>query len=187
MTYTDSEIIELYWNRDESAITCTDSKYHSYLHTISFGVLKNKEDSEEMLNDTYLRTWNLIPSERPAKFLAFLSKICRNLSIDRYRANHAGKRVASEYELCIDELSESLTNGITPEGEVLSGEITNAIERFLRDLPKEKRIIFLKRYFYMDDIKSIAEKMGLTESNVKTSLHRSRENLLKILEEEQLI
>lgn len=181
---TDEEIINLYWDRNESAITETEKSYGKYLLKISDNILFSAEDSKENVNDTYLKAWNNMPPSWPEVLSAFLAKICRNGAIDMYRKKHAGKRVGAAYESCIDELAEVTASTCRAEDEVLLSELTGIIERFVRELDKDKRNVFLGRYFYMDSVSEIALYTGLTTSNVKTVLSRTRKELAAVLEKE---
>lgn len=150
----DEEIIGLYWERDQQAIPATDEKYGKLLNHIAYNILYNRQDSEECVNDTYLNAWNCIPPQRPTYFQAFLGAITRNLSLDRYKQQHAKKRVPAEMTTLLSELEP------------------------------EKRAIFIRRYWYCDDIKNIALDFSCSESKVKASLFRMREKLKLYLEKE---
>ena len=179
----DSEIIELYWNRNESAIDETDKKYGKYIFTIVHQILSNLEDSKECVNDTYLRTWNSIPPTRPNVFKLFLAKISRNLALDRYSHLKARKR-DTEFEIVLGELEnfdEPLSNR-NVEDEVLANELTEILNEFMRELTNEKRTIFLDRYFRFYSIKQIAEYNHISESKVKIILMRLRNDLRAMLE-----
>ena len=180
----DGRIIDLYWARREEAITETDRKYGSYCRSISFRILNDKEDSEECVNDTWMRAWDTMPPKRPEYLSAFLAKIARNLSISKYRMNHAQKRGSGETELLLLELEECLPSGKSVEEEIEGRETAAAINRFLAELDAESRRIFVRRYFYADAVKEIAECMGISESKVKSQLFRLRGRLKKHLERE---
>lgn len=179
----DSQIIGLYFERNEQAIEETSVKYDKYLHRVAYNILYNTEDSDECVNDTYLKAWNSIPPARPAVLKLFLAKITRNIALDKKDYNNAQKRGGGEYFTPIDEIEETLG------GESLSDiidEITlkDIINDFLEGLPKETRIIFVKRYWLMDPISKIAHDMNCGESKIKMSLSRTREKLRKRLEKE---
>ena len=152
----DEKIIDLYWNRDQGAIGHTAEKYGSYCGRIAKNILLNKEDCEECVNDTWLRAWNAMPDERPAILSAFLGAITRNLSLDRYRKSHY-----------IEEQ-----------------ELVACINHFLKNLPKEHRVMFVRRYWYFDSITEIAERCACSEAKVKTTLFRVRGKLLDYLKKE---
>ncbi len=171
----DDKIIELYWARDEAAILETDMKYHPYCHTIAYRILNNEEDSEECVNDTWLRTWSRIPPERPSIFSAFLGKITRNLAIDRYRRAHAAKR-AGNLETVDLELDDCIGRSHIEEW-MDDQAIAGTISVFLRGLDEFSRILFMRRYWYLESIADIALRYRVSESKVKSNLFRTRKAL----------
>ena len=171
----DRDIIEMYFARNEKAISETADKYGSYCGSIAMNILSSREDTEECLADTWLRAWNCIPPHRPNLLRVFLGKITRNLALDRYKARTAEKRAGGEFAMSLDELDECI--GAVDERE--SAEIGESISRFLRTQPKETRSVFVCRYFYCDSIADIAKRFGISEAKVKTLLFRTR-NKLKI-------
>ena len=176
----DRDIIEMYFARDERAISATSVKYGGYCGSIAMNILSSREDTEECLNDTWLRAWNSIPPHRPDILRVFLGKITRNLALDRYKAQTAQKRAGGELAVSLDELDECI--GIVDERE--SAEIGESISRFLRTQPKETRSVFVCRYFYCDSIADIARRFGISEAKVKTLLFRTRSKLKIHLEGE---
>ena len=180
----DRLIVDLYWARDERAIAETQTKYSRYLTTIAYNVVANSEDSEECVNDTYMRAWNAMPDDRPDLLSTYLGKITRNLAIDIYRKKSSMKRKDSEYSLSIDELDECISAGNTVENEVDEKLLSKAISDFLRGRSEEKRNIFICRYFYCDPIKDIAEKTGMKEVSVRSILMRERDALKEYLRKE---
>lgn len=181
----DSAIIELYNKRDENAIGETQKKYGRYCHTIAYNILRSNEDSEECVNDTYLKVWNSIPPSAPTRFSSFIGKITRNTALDRYEKNRAQKR-DSGVELALDELAECISSDMTGN---ISDEIAlkNAINGFLASLPRRTRIIFMRRYFYLLSINEIAEGLSMSQSNVKVTLMRAREKFREHLENEGIV
>lgn len=180
----DNEIIELYFNRSEDAISRTAGKYGSYCHTIAYNILQNTQDSEECVNDTWWKAWDAIPPCRPRHLAAFLGRITRNLSLDRYRQDTAQKRGGGELAIALEELGECIAAPGNLEHHGESMVITDALNCFLEALSPENRRIFLRRYWYLSSIRQIARDYDLTESKVKMSLFRSREQLKQILEKE---
>ncbi len=180
----DRQIIDLYWERSENAISETDAKYGKYCHTIAFNILHNTEDSEECVNDTYLKAWNTIPTLRPERFSAFLAKITRNLSLHKYEHNTATKRTLSETAVALDELADCVPADERTEDVVDEMVLTEILNRFLTELSVENRKIFMRRYWYLSSIKEIAADFGMTESKIKMVLLRSRNALKKVLEKE---
>ena len=181
----DYKIVDLYWERSERAISETKLKYERMLSGISYSLLGSSEDVEECVNDTYLSAWNQMPTDRPIYLGAYLSKIIRALSINRFRSQHRKKRGGFE-NLC-EELDECIPDNCSIEEQYNNGRLTELIDRFLESLSEEKRVIFVRRYFYSDSVEQIAKRMRMSVSNVKTSLHRMRESLRDILEKEAML
>jgi RNA polymerase sigma-70 factor (ECF subfamily) len=177
----DDRIIELFFSRDENALLQASAKYGAYCSSIALNVLGNSEDAGECMNDTLLRAWNSIPPQRPVSLKAYLGKIARNLALDRYDRLTAEKRGGGQYVLALDELAECVAD---TDRFAEKTEISGIINAFLEKQEKEKRIIFVKRYFYMDPVKKIAKDMGMSESNVKTTLFRLRNGLKEELQKE---
>lgn len=180
----DNKIIELYWKRIETAIAETSAKYGHFLHTISLNIVKSHEDAEECVNDTYLRTWNSIPPTRPALLKSYLGAIVRNLSLDCYKRRFAGKRAPGEFSLLLSELEDCIPAASTPEKELEDKEIAIQLSSFIRNLPPDKRLLFLRRYYYCDDIKILSKKFGYSESKTKSTLFAIRKKLKLHLEKE---
>lgn len=180
----DSEIIELYTVRNENAVTQTDLKYGRYCRYIAFNILKNDEDSEECVNDTYLRAWNSIPPKHPENLKTYLGKITRNLSLNRFEKLSSKKRGSGQIPLILDELSECIPDSQNTETAVEDTIVTEIINRFLDGLSPETRKIFVRRYWYMSTVRDIANDYGFTQSKVTVTLFRTREKLKKGLEKE---
>lgn len=171
----DHAIIELYWQRDERAIHETDEKYGPLCFSLAWRILEQHEDAEECVSDTWLRAWNAMPPQRPGRLQHFLAKITRNLAFDRWRRDHADKR--SAVTVALEELEECLPSPRGIEEPLREKELRKALDRFLRGLPQRERGIFLRRYFYVDSTKEIAEFYGLREDHVLTVLSRTRKKL----------
>ena len=180
---TDNEIIELYFIRDESAITETDEKYGKYLKKIALNILLDLGEAEECKNDAYFKVWNRIPPERPNIFSAFLSRITRNQALDRYRAKTAQKRGVVEESF--DELEECVGEGDIFD-KLLAKELAGLISDFLKKERPEARKVFVRRYFYCDSIGEIAVFYSMSQSAVKTSLSRTRMKLRLFLAEKEV-
>ena len=180
----DQQIIDLYWARSESAISETATKYGKYCYTIAYNILCNEEDSEECVNDTWLKAWGIIPPQRPNKLSVFLGKITRNLSLDRYRHDSAKKRGSGQLSFALDELTDCIPATNTVEDVIDEIALVELMNRFLASLDCENRILFMRRYWYLSSIKEIADDYGLSESKVKMSLFRSRNQLKGLLEKE---
>ncbi len=181
----DKAIVDLYWDRNESAILETQNKYEKYLFKVAFNVLSNNEDSSEAVNDTYLHAWNSMPENRPEILSAYLAKITRRVSIDTYRRKSAEKRGGSSYDISLQELMESgFEPGESMENESELEELGKAISNYLRTQSPEMRKVFIRRYFHMDSVKDICERYGFSTSKVKSMLLRARNGLEKYLKEE---
>ena len=180
----DAQIVDLYWTRSESAIAETAEKYGRYCHAIAYNILHNDEDSEECVNDTYMKAWNAMPDARPRRLGAFLGRITRNLSLNRLEQLRAEKRGAGQISLALEELADCIPATDSAERIIDDLALTNALNRFLTSLSAEKRIIFLRRYWYLSPVAEIAEDLALSESKVKMSLLRSRKELKLFLEKE---
>ncbi|MBQ8613263.1 MAG: sigma-70 family RNA polymerase sigma factor [Ruminiclostridium sp.] len=179
----DSTIIELYWKRNEKAIEETDKKYGAYCFAIANNILANKEDSDECVNDTWLRTWNVIPPKRPDKFRLFLGKITRNLSFDKYKKSNAAKR-RGEMSVILGELSECVSGGNTTDDTVDMKLLGEAISRYLMTASERDRGIFIRRYFYAESMNVISAAYGITANNASAALSRTRQRLRQYLEKE---
>lgn len=179
----DEKIIELYWKRDEEAIKQTNLKYGSFCYYIAHNILKDEEDSKECVNDTWFKAWMVIPPKHPEFFQAFLGKITRNLSLDRYRRSRASKRGGGAVEVVYEELEECIADHGS-DTQTDSIVITDALSRFLAEISHDARIIFVRRYWYADSIEQIAQRYGMSESKVKSALMRSRNRLKAFLEKE---
>ena len=171
----DQRIIELYFARDESAVSETDRKYGKVCFHIAQGVLNQHEDSEECVNDTYMTVWRKIPPTRPDCFFAFLYKIARNLSLKKLEFRMAMKRTPDAV-IPFAELEEVLPdNRFRPD--VTEEELGKIISSFLKSEKEVPRNVFIRKYFYFDSISDIALRYSFTESNVKNMLHRTRNRL----------
>ena len=179
----DAKIVQLYWDRDEQAIPVTAGKYGNYCTSIAKNILGSMEDAEECVNDTYWNAWNSMPPHRPGSLSAFLGKIVRNLSFNRYKHNTADKRGGGQAAAVLDEIAEFVSDADSVEQEIDRKELVKAVDGFLDRLPVEKRGIFVCRYWYFDSISDIAVRFGITESNVSVTLHRLRRKLHDYLAE----
>lgn len=180
----DSDILELYWQRQPAALEQTEHKYGSMLMGVANHILASREDSEESVNDTYLAAWNAIPPHRPDSLAAFLCKLTRRISIDLLRKRESRKRRGSQYTLSLSELSECLPGGEDTEQKVEGKLLAAAVTEFVKQLPNRTRQVFLGRYYFLDSVQEIAGYCGMTQANVKTVLHRARIALREYLEQE---
>lgn len=183
-TVSDEYIIELFWQRDQSAIDKTDRKYGRYLYTVAYNLLHDPLDCEECKNSTYLGAWNAIPPDRPDVFKAYLTKIMRRISINRFKEKTRQKRVPSELTESLSELGLDPVDRSTPEEELEAIELGRVISRYLRGLDDRGRCVFISRYYFADPIKQIAKNFGVTESAIYKELTAIRDGLKEHLEKE---
>lgn len=179
----DERIVQLYWDRNEQAIPATAGKYGGYCTAVARNILGNREDADECVNDTYLRVWNTIPPYRPNLLSAFLGKLVRNISLDRYRRNAAGKRGGGELPAVLDELAELIPGGENVEKQVDRQVLLSEINVFLNTLPPDKRGIFIRRYWYTESVSAIARRYNMKDGAVSMTLNRLRSKLRSYLAE----
>lgn len=183
----DRHIVELYFKRDESAIRHTQRKFGKRIVSISKHITGSDLTAEEVENDTYMRAWENIPPTDPSGYLfAFLARIARNLSISICRERSALKRNAVLVELS-DEMAECLPSDCNIEQDAEADRVLELINEFLLSKPEDKRGIFMRRYWYLDPVSVIAKRFGMTESNVKTTLYRLRNELREFLKEHDVL
>ena len=181
MSMDDKTIVSLYLSRNESAITETDKKYGKYLLKIAYNVLNDSEDSKESVNDTYLAAWNSIPPNIPEILSVYLSRITRRISIDIFRKKNSQKRKSSQLTYSLDEMSDCTSNTPEPDEIIENKRLSESISAYLYSVSEVQRNIFICRYYYFDSVKDIAKYCNVTESNVKTTLHRLRNGLREYL------
>ena len=181
----DTEIIELYFNREEQAIKESENKYGNYCWSIAFGILDNKEDTEESLNDTWLKAWNSIPPVKPLNLRIFLGTIVRNTSMNIYKKYHAKKRYKS-MNILLSEIEECISFENSIEKYFETKELSMAITEWLRNIEIEDRRIFLQRYWYAKSVKYIAVCYGISANTMTQRLKRLREKLREYLESEEI-
>ena len=180
----DTAIIDLYWARSQQAIAASEEKYGPYCHTIARRILDREEDAEECVNDTWLRAWNAMPPQRPGVLSAFFGKLTRNLSLDRWRRNKAAKRGGNQVEIALHELEDCLPDRRSPDENLEAWETAALISAFLRRQPQLDRVLFVRRYFHLEPLDSLAGRFGLSAGQVKSKLHRMRQRLKAELEQE---
>ena len=178
----DAQIIDLYWQRDEDAIRCTDDKYGAFCRRIAMNILHSFQDSEECVNDTYGRCWDTMPPQRPRSLRAYLGTIIRNFSISRYRSAHARKRDAEL--LLLSELAECVPAPESVQRTVEANALGELISSWLDGLETENRVLFIRRYWNGAAVKLLAEEMGVRPNALTKRLHRLREGLRRYLEKE---
>lgn len=173
----DSLIVQLYWDRNEAAISESSKKYGAYCAAIARNILQNRSDAEECVNDTWLHAWNAMPPHMPSVLSTFLGKITRNLSFDRFKRLHREKRGGCSVELVLDELAECVSGKDDTERRWEENELINEIDRFLSRIPEDKRYMFILRYWYADSVSDIAERFQTSANNVSAALSRLRQKL----------
>jgi len=176
----DDKIVALYWRRDEAAIAESEGKYGRVLHSIAYAVLTSREDSEECVNDTYGKAWGSMPPQKPGSLLAFLGRITRNLSINRWHTNHAQKRDAG----LLAELDECIPAAQTVESTISERELADIITTWLKSLPRQNRAAFLRRYWYGESVNDLALACGVTPNQMAGRMFRMRGKLRMALEKE---
>ena len=181
----DEKIIDLFFNRSEKAIQELDIKYGKVCHKLSYNILNNKQDAEECVNDAYLGAWNAIPPTRPNPLLSYIVKIVRNISLKIYWRKEAAKR-SGHYKIALEEIEGYITDQKTVEDEIEARELARIIEEFLDTLTVENRVIFMRRYWFSDSYKDIAELVGISEKNISVRLTRIREKMKQYLIEREV-
>ncbi|MBO4701023.1 MAG: sigma-70 family RNA polymerase sigma factor [Lachnospiraceae bacterium] len=172
----DKQIIELYFNRSEQAIEETSSKYGKLTRSVSYRIVRNEEDTDECVSDTYMALWNTIPPENPDPFVAYICRLARNISIKKLRYNTADKR-NSFYDVSIGELEEVLTANSDVQKEIEAEELQASINSFLKTLKKTDRVIFVKRFWFNMTLEEISEETGYSKNYINVHLHRTKERL----------
>lgn len=179
----DKQIIKLFLNRNEAAVTHIRQKYADYCYSIAFRILGSPEDAEEVVNDTWLRAWNTITAHSPENLKLYLAGITRNLSIDRCRMRDSQKRGGTYAEVSA-ELADCIAAPDSVHDELIAAELSETIHQFLSQLSGRARDIFLRRYFFFETTEEIAKRYAMRESNVLLILSRTRKKLKKELTEE---
>ena len=182
----DRQIVELYWQRSERAIAETDRKYGRYCEAIAYAVCSDRQDAEECVNDTWLRAWNAMPDKRPSALGAFLGRITRKLAINLFEHKTRQKRGGGQTILALEELEDCIPGREDPQRQVELEELRQAVGRFVAGLTETEQTVFTARYWYLKSVEEIAERMGFTQSRVKSLLFRLRKRLRRFLEEEGL-
>ena len=183
----DTKIIELFFARSEQAINELDNKYGKICRSLSYNIVGNRQDAEECVNDAYLGAWNSIPPARPSPLLTYIVKIVRNISLKIYQRENAAKR-NSRYTIALEEIEACIADRKTVEDDIEANELARIIEDFLDTLTPENRVIFMRRYWFSDSYRDIAEFVGLSEKNVSVRLTRIRGKMKQYLtEREELI
>ncbi len=181
----DEKIIEMFFERSEQGIRELDIKYGKICHNFSYNILNSRQDAEECVNDAYLGAWNAIPPARPNPLLSYIIKIVRNVSLKVYWRKKAAKR-SGHYTIALQEIENCIADNKTVEDEIEDRELARIIEEFLDTLTLENRVIFMRRYWFADSCKDIAEFVGLSEKNISVRLTRIREKMKQYLIEREV-
>lgn len=181
----DEKIIELFFARSEQAIQELDLKYGKICSQLSYNIVNSRKDAEECVNDAYLGAWNAIPPAKPKPLLSYIMKIVRNISLKTYWRKEAAKR-SGQYTIALQEIEDCIADQKTVEEEIEARELARMIEDFLDMLTPENRVIFLRRYWFSDSYKEIAQFVGLSEKNISVRLTRIRGKLKQYLEEREV-
>ena len=181
----DEKIIDLFFERSEQGIRELDNKYDAVCHNLSYNIVNNRQDAEECVNDAYLGAWNAIPPVSPKQLLSYIVKIVRNISLKIYWRKEAAKR-SGHYTIALEEIEGYIADQKTVEDEIEARELARIIGEFLDTLTLENRVIFMRRYWFSDSYKDIAEFMGLSEKNISVRLTRIREKMKQYLIEREV-
>ena len=183
---TDAEIIQMFWRREETAITETQTRYGAYCTHIAMNILSDREDAEECVSDTWLQAWNTIPPQKPRSLRAYLGRIVRNLSLNRWNHDHAQKRYSGMEQL-LSELEDCIPAPDTAQRKLETAALSEIISDWLETLPRDDRVLFVRRYWYADPVSKIAESYSLPPNRVSVKLSRVRKKLAAYLIKEGMI
>ena len=183
---SDEEIIGLFFERSEQAISELENKHGAAVRRVAANILHDEEDAKECVNDTWLGAWNSFPPNRPDPLRTYVCKIARNLATKRYHANSAQKR-ASQYDLALEEFAECVPDGSNVEDAIAAKELAEIINRFLDTLSYEDKFVFMRRYWYADSLADIAKMAGMSYNSVAVRLHRVKGKLKKLLLKEGVL
>lgn len=182
----DKELVRLFWDRDETALAECGQKYGSWLRRIAMNILELPEDAEECVNDALLAAWNRIPPHEPDSLKAFLGKLIRDIAVSRYRENHAARRDSS-LSMMLDELAETVPSAFSVEAEVEANALSALIENWLRAQKKDERVLFVRRYYFGESVKSLAAAYGCSEQKMAQIMLRLRRSLKKAIEKTEAV
>ena len=182
----DEHIIELYWQRNEMAIQETDKKYGKLLYGIAYNILHNPLDCEECQNDTYLGTWNAIPPARPVAFSAFITRIMRNIAVNRFKEINCKKRIPSELTVSLEEMNSALHGECSAEKEYEAREVGKIINDFVRKLSERQRYIFVDRFYLAESVETIAKDLSVSVPTVYREIEKIKQGLKNHLERNEV-
>lgn len=179
----DSQIISLFFERDETAILATAKKYGAFCHSIALNILSINADADECVNDTYFKAWNSIPPQKPDKLGAWLGKVTRNIALDFWKKNHRKKRYAGMEQL-LEELEDCIPTSVTVEREIDEHELSEVLNTWLASLSQNDRIFFMRRYWNGETVTALAQEKGISPASMAKRMHKLRQNLKLKLEKE---
>lgn len=182
----DRTIVDMLFDRSETALRQISQKYQKTLFGISYNILKNHEDAEECVNDTYLGVWNAIPPARPQSLLAYVCRMVRNISLTKYHSLNAQKRNPSN-TVSLEEVGDYLSDDGFGNRDFEQHELKRLFEDFLHGLRKENRYIFIRRYWYMDDVSAISKALGLSDAAVYLRIDRMKKQLKEFLKQKGVL
>lgn len=183
----DDRLLELFRNRDERALSAVTEKYGRYCSSVAYGILKNREDAEECVNDAYLKLWESIPPNCPDNLKAYAARVTKNLALNLLKNDRTEKRGGGELAMVFEELSECVAGTDNVEKTVLEKELIEAVNKFLKTLPQKKRDIFVLRYWYTLSVTDIAKRYGCSENSVSVTINRTRKALTEFLRKRGMI
>ena len=181
LNLTDREIIELLENRDEEALRALENRFFPYCMTVALNILENQEDAREVVNDSFLDVWNSIPPAKPERLSAYIATIVRHNAINLYKKLHNHRNEAVSSALPLENAADQT---YTVDSVVNQLTVSDAIDRFLKELPEKQSLIFVARFYYDEPIEEIAHKFGIPVGTVKSIIHRLKKALGKFLDGE---
>lgn len=179
----DKALVDLYFARSEAAIELTEKRYGTLCRTVAMNILGNRQDAEECVNEAYLGAWNTIPPQKPEPFRTYLLRIVRNRSLSRFRSNSARKRDGN-FAVALEELEGILPSPLSVEDQVTAKELSQLLDRFLADLDRKSRLMFVRRYWFGEPVSLIAARLSMRPNAVSVHLLRTRSKLRSFLEKE---
>ena len=187
ITIKDQQILDLYWERNEEALDLTMQKYGRILRKVAHNILHDSHDAEECVNDTLMQAWKTIPPKKPEFFSAYLAKITRNFSIQRWRAANTQKRGGGQGNLMLEELGETIPHPGSAEQSYEYTHTLRSINTYLSRMESDSRVVFVRRYFFGDSVQDICTRFGASQAKIKSMLFRARQKLRIHLEQEGVV
>ncbi len=182
----DSQIVDGFFRRDPQAVAAVQEKYERHCLNAARHILPDERDAEECVSDVWLRLWNAIPPERPRSLAAYITTVTRRVALDKCDYNHAAQR-RSDLTVAFEDLEGCLSGEDTAVRAMEQEDFRRVLNAFLRRLTRQSRSYFIRRYWYGESIREIAESCGDGEEKVKSSLFRTRQRLRTVLEKEGML